>query len=395
MLKNAFGDQAERYINTFLKDINSLQDRERGADLLQSLASKYKVQAVAANINVALIQPISYIRVSAVMNPKYMVEEVKDTFKIREAIKKAEKHSGMMVWKSLGYRDVNIAASLSDKIKHTESMVEKLTENVTLKGAEIADRLTWGAIWIACENEISDTHKDLAKGSAEYDKAVSKRFREVIYATQVVDSPLTKTQFMRGKTFWNSLMGSFMSEPSLSYNIFLDVATDIMDDKRKGNKLTSKHIKRLSRAGCVLLTSAFAEALIRSFLDALHDYDEEDEEYLDLYFSNFWETFLSSTFAPKTPILKAVYEAFKGAIEGSVFNSSAGMDVVAFQKLGRLGRNIWRIFQGKDVSWTALLKSTFDAFSSFSGIPLSNVWREIKSIWNAIVGSQNPSALIK
>jgi hypothetical protein len=323
-----------------------------------------------------------------------MLEEVKDTFKIREAIKKAEKHSGMMVWKSLGYRDVNIAASLSDKIKHTESMVEKLTENVTLKGAELADKLTWGAIWIACENEITDTRKDLSSGSEEYNKAVSRRFREVIYATQVIDSPLTKTQFMRGKSFWNSLTGAFMSEPSLSYNLFLDVATDIMDDKRKGKKLTSKHITRLGRATIILLTSSFAEALIRSFFDALHDYDEEDEEYLDLYFSNFWETFLSSTFAPKTPILKTVYEAFKGAIEGA-FGSSAGIDIAFAQKLGRLGRNIVRAFQGKDVSWTTFVKSIFDAFSSLSGIPLSNVWREVKSIWNIIVGSQNPSALIK
>ena len=184
-----------------------------------------------------------------------------------------------------------------------------------------------------------------------------------------------------------------MSEPSVSYNLFLDVVTDIIDDKRNGKKISTKHIRRFCRAGTVLLASAFAEAFIRSFLDALHQYDEEDEEYFDLYFENFVETMLSSILEPKTPVLKTIYEGIKGAFTGSF--SSSSMEVAAFERLGRLARNIYRTVDGKDVSWTKMLKSTLDAFSAISGIPVSNVWREIKSFWNIIFGSQNPGVLIK
>ena len=394
MLKDAFGDSAERYINKFLESINSMETREGDLGVLQSFISKYKVQAVAANINVTLVQPLSYLRVGVVMNPKYMLAEVKDTFKIREAIKRAEKYSGMMVWKGMGYRDVNLAAPLLDKITRNQNVVDKIND-VALKGAEVADKITWGAIWIACENEISDTHKDLTHGSEEYYNAVKKRFREVIYASQVVDSPLTKTQFMREKTLMHNLLGSFMSEPSVTHNLFMDVVTDITDSRRNGQqkKITVRQFRRLLRVSNVLIISSFAEAVLRSFMDALHSYDEEDEEFFELYFENFFETFLSSMFMPKTPILKTIVEAIKGALTGAY--SSSRMETDAVERLARLARMIYKLAAGDDVSETKLFKTLMDAISAMFGLPISNVYREIKSFWNAIVGAQNPSLLIK
>lgn len=388
MLENAFGKDAEKYIDTFLLDINGAdKSGDRGLELLRSIVGNTKIAAVGLNLNVMLIQPTAYFRASAVINPKYLITEIKDTFQLRKAIERGEKYSGIFRWKSLGYRGFNLAAPISDKIKHTESFQSKFSENVSMKGAELMDKLTWGALWLACENETADLNKNLTKGSDEFYKAVAKRFREVIYTTQVVDSPLTKTEFMRSKGFANSLFGAFMSEPSTSYNLFLDVANDISDTKRKGQKIEKRHIAKLARVGVAFAVTELVTAVLRSFLDAAHDIDDEDDEYWELYLQNFAENYLEGLLMPKVPVINDIISAIIAAFTGGY--SSSSLEMTSFERIAKFARNIWRLVNGKSVDWTKLFKSFFDAFSSASGLPISNVWREIVTIFNIIENASN------
>ena len=388
MLDNAFGKDAEKYIDTFLLDINGAdKSGDRGLELLRSIVGNTKIAAVGLNLNVMLIQPTAYFRASAVINPKYLITEIKDTFQLRKAIERGEKYSGIFRWKSLGYRGFNLAAPISDKIKHTESFQSKFSENVSMKGAELMDKLTWGALWLACENETADLNKNLTKGSDEFYKAVAKRFREIIYTTQVVDSPLTKTEFMRSKGFANSIFGSFMSEPSTSYNLFLDVANDISDTKRKGQKIEKRHIAKLARVGVAFAVTELVTAVLRSFLDAAHDIDDEDDEYWELYLQNFAENYLEGLLMPKVPIINDILSAIIAAFAGGY--SSSSLEMTSFERIAKFARNIWRLVNGKSVDWTKLFKSFFDAFSSASGLPISNVWREIVTIFNIIENASN------
>lgn len=383
LLKNAYGEAAEKYIKTFLEDINGAHtETDRDMTLLKKMVSNYKIAAVGANLNVALIQPTAYLRASAEIDPRYMVKELKDTPQIGQAIKRAMQYSGMMVWKSLGYRDVNIAASLQDKIKHTESTMHKIQEK-TMILAEKADQITWGALWLACEEETKAKRNDLTDQTDEFYRAVALRFREVIYATQVVDSPLTKSQFMRSKSGWNSFFGSFMSEPVQSYNTFLRVADEITDRKRRGQKITTNQFRKLGRVTAAFFMCELATALIRSFLDAFHDYDE-DEEYWELYRQNFIETFVSGLVVPKIPVIKDFFEAAKQALLGEY--ASSRMDMALFERGGRFGRNLYNLmFTDKDVSWSKIVKSFLDFLSTAMGLPFSNLYREVESTYKAFV----------
>ena len=393
MLENAFGKNAEKYIDTFLIDINGAEKAsDRGFEVLRSIVGNAKIAAVGLNLNVMIVQPTAYFRASAVISPKYLVSNIKDTPHLRQAIKRAEKYSGIFKWKNLGYRGFNLAAPIADKIKHTETFRSKFSENVSMKGAELMDKLTWGALWMACENEVADLNKSVNKGTPEYYEAVSKRFREVVYSTQVVDSPLTKTEFMRSKGFANSLFGAFMSEPSTSYNMVVSVANEIGDTLRKGQKVEKKHLARLARVGVAFAITEFVTAMVRSLLDAARNIDDEDEEYWELYLKKFAENFLEGLLLPKVPIISDILSAIISAFTGGY--SSSSLEMSSFERISRAAKNIWNLVTGKDVSWTRLVKSIFDAFSTASGLPLSNLWREVITIINIVFKATGNEALM-
>ena len=112
-------------------------------------------------------------------------------------------------------------------------------------------------------------------------------------------------------------------------------------------------------------------------MDAFHDYDE-DEEYWELYWQNFTETFVSGLVVPKIPIIKDLFEAAKQAIVGEY--ASSRMDMALFERGGRFGRNLYKmIFEPDSFSWRKLIRSFLDFVSMATGLPLSNLHREIES----------------
>ncbi len=191
VLERVYGQGAKTYFVNFIKDLNGSQEGGRGEEWAHKMMSKYKLAAVGANVRVVLLQPTSYVRASAVMEPKYL----KKALKQKPKSEKASKYCGIALWKSLGFYDTSISRGVRAMIKHEETWKDKVAE-VSMKGAEWGDRMTWGYLWNACELEIEDTRKDLVKDSEEFYQAVAKRLRDVIYQTQVVDSSMTRTQMM-------------------------------------------------------------------------------------------------------------------------------------------------------------------------------------------------------
>ena len=115
---------------------------------------------------------------------------------MKDGTGKALKWSGLANWKDMGYFDVNINRGLREQIKHADNWKETLVEKSMIL-AEKGDKLTWGALWNACELETREKHREL-KGE-ELMQKTAERFDEVIMGTQVMDSTLTRSQNMRGK----------------------------------------------------------------------------------------------------------------------------------------------------------------------------------------------------
>lgn len=392
-MEKAFGTAAQSYFRTLLMDINGVKETtDRGGAL--NLISNYKIAAVAANIRVALLQPTSYVRAMYIVKPKHLISAL--MFK-KNAYKEAMKYSGTAVWKSLGYYDTDISRGLRGKITHDDTALDAVKEK-SMFLAEFGDQRTWGRLWVACKLQVKESNPSL-DGEA-LNKATADLFRETIYATQVMDSTLTRSEMMRGTTRWTKLATAFMAEPTLSQNMLMDAASQFVLDSRKTNRkeALAKNRGRIGLALTTYVASAAAAALVESLVDALRD-DDDYETFLEKFLQAFFgeDGFMSGnlgqdlTVVGKIPVLRDILDTFRG-------NKRSDMSVASIESITN-AFNIWRetwqlsrgiidsptkaTWNGKMTQWGKIYKS-LQALSQISGLAVSNMTRDVVAIWNTI-----------
>ena len=285
-------------------------------------------------------------------------------------------HCGIALWKSMGYYETDITRPLSDKIKHTRGVKETITD-WSLKGAEYADKITWGYLWNACELEIRNTRKDFKVGSEEFYKEIGNRLREVVYRTQVVDSQLTRSQMMRGSA-WDKMLTSFASENALSFNLVTDIFVSYKLDKRGMGKeaARTKNRKYMRKAITSFVVSNAVSALIMSMYDAFRDYDEDDKD--EKYIATLMiENFASNvSFINKIPYLNLMISALQG------FTNSR-IETDWMQSTTKALNQIIRLIEGEgDVE--KLLNYSLKAVSDASGVAFYNILRDAKALYELL-----------
>lgn len=404
-LEQAYGTDANKYFTTFIKDLNGVNEGGRGEGFAKKMLSNYKVAAVAANLRVALLQPTAYVRAVGVMNPKYLVKG----FSAKSGYKEAEAHSGIALWKQMGFYDTNIGRNVRDQIKNSAGVKDWIVEKAML-GAEWGDRLTWGHLWNACKAEVRDKQK--LTGDALL-KATAERFREVIYSTQVVDSTMTRSQAMRATGVYGAVSTAFMSEPTLSYNLLLKACTDytaelrVTGDKKEAWRNASG---KIARALATYLVSAAASGLAESIVDACRD-DDEYATWLEKYLSaligakykdgklsgvNPLESnlFMDVDILSKLPILKDFMSMISGYENDrmdtewikNLIDAYRIWDETIKLETGKLDEPTDVTYNGNMTLYGKIYK-TLKAVSQATGLPISAASREVVTLWNTIAGA--------
>ena len=414
-IEAVYGSDALRYFTTFIKDLNGVSEGGRGEGFANKMISNYKVAAVAANLRVALLQPTAYVRAANVISPKYLTLALKNAPKAlwnasgnvfrgsRNGLTgEMLEHSGIALWKSLGFYDTNIGRGVREQIKNAAGIKEKVVEK-SMSLAELGDTSTWTVIWSACKLEQQAkgyTGQALLQQTAE-------RFREVVYATQVVDSTMTRSHMMRSKSTFSKLSTAFMSEPTLSYNMLLDAAMGIQEVNRRGGNGWKAQGGKLLRAFTVFASTAAASALVESLFDAFRDDDDEDAitKFINALFGEkLLDGNLGQNLLPigSLPYLKDAVSILQGY-------SNERMDTEFISKIvntakiwaetykletGELDKATKVTSYGSMTTWGKVYK-TLDALSSTAGLPLAATTREVTSIWNATIGAISPRMKIK
>lgn len=426
-MTKAYGQSANRYVVQLLKDLNGVKESgARGEQFAVKMISNYKRAAVAANLRVAVLQPTAYVRAAAVLDYKYLAAafgnggRATDTVKIPEgavsksvierawyallektgtlqAMNEMLENSGIALWKDMGFFDTDVGRSVRDQIKGKGSKLEKLVDK-TMTAAEWGDKLTWARLWRACKLEVQE--KQGLSGD-ELIKGTARRFREVVYQTQVVDSTMTRSDIMRSSSTFSKMFTSFMSEPTVSYNLIMEGTRQILKDKKAMGLKTAigRNWKTAGRAYQAYVVSALAAAVVESLADALRDTDDDPlwEKLLDAF--GGWDGNLVSDLNPfnKLPVLREVFNAIDGRDNGR-------MDTevwAAFKKTYDILMETYRLATGKQEKATATtyygnmttygkVYQTFRAVSMLSGLPLSAATREVITTWNNTVGSVWP-----
>lgn len=380
-IEAAFGKNATEYISHFIKDLNGVRSGGRSEGLLKGAMGRYKAAAVALNTRVIIQQPTSIVRASYMINPKYLMRGAA----MKGGAKEALEYSGLAQWKSMGFFDTNIARGITEQIKHSASAIDKLKDK-SMEAAGKADEMTWGAIWNACKLEVQE--KTGAKGEA-LNLETAKRFNEIIVATQVMDSTITRSDLMRSDSLMMKELTSFKSEPTVTYNMMLDSVMELILEKKRTGSIKAARQKAwpiMWRAGAVYATSQLATATAAAIVDALRDDDEYQsfiEKWLEHSKANFTQNMNPLSLLPVLPDAINVLTG-KETPESMLFQP-----LTQAQKATTAVTDLWRLWFDSDAelddpnrtNWGRLYQIA-QAASSLTGVPVAAGMREFKMLWN-------------
>ena len=414
-MTKAYGEVANNFVIKYLQDLNGVKENgDRGDTIPKRMISNYKRAMVAANMRVALLQPTAYARASAVLDYKYLAKAFTDKTGTKQATKEMMENSGIALWKSLGFFDTDVGRSIRDQIKGKSSKIDDLVDK-TMVPAEKGDEVTWARLWRACKLEVQDkqhlTGEELLNATAE-------RFREVIYRTQVVDSTMTRSHTMRGSGTLTKMATSFMSEPTVSYNMVMESTRQIAEDAKRMGLRTAirRNWKTAGRAYQAYIVSAIVTAIVESLYDALRDSD--DDKYLD----KVWKALggekpetvkdgildvifglngnLAGDINPigKVPYLRDVVSILGGYSNGrmdteAVANLKKAIDIwdeVIRLQTGDLDKATKTTYYGNMTTY-GMIYPTAKALSQLTGLPGSAAMREAATAWNTTVGTVWPA----
>ena len=395
---------AENFITGILKAFNGTEAQGIPTDETGlSMRQRYNMAQVAFNLRVVAQQPLAITRAGMLIPYRSIIRGMKlQPAVIQKNIAEMQRYSGIAAWKELGFYDINISRGLTDLIKHKETWRDKVNEK-GMKWAEKADRLTWAGIWSACKEEV------VRRGTKPSDKgffdAVSQLFEDVIYKTQVVDSVLTKNEYMRSKGFWARTTSSFMSEPVTNASMLIDAYDKLQMDMQKGMDFSQawrRNKANIGRTAYVYGMGAAVLAAVTAVMDALRD-DDEYETFLEKW-SEAFSGNLIDELNPlgKLPLVKEVSEFVKElAAAGWKMDVYGQMSNLPYIDMAEQFIKGVEILSDKinavDTNYTLYggAYKLLQAVSGIFGLPMAAFTREVITIWNNTVGRMAPSYKVK
>ena len=218
------------------------------------------------------------------------------------------------------------------------------------------------------EFDIRANRKDLKVGSPVYFKTVADKLENVIYKTQVVDSPLTRSDIMRSPDNLAKMLTMFGSEMTVAYNMVAESFIDAkLYTKRNGKKGSLKrNAKKIGLTMMAYTLTSAASQILNTMVQLMRDdEDKEPEEIMKMYFSNFFSDWL---IFGKLPYVKEYLNSWQGY-------SSSRPDTLWMDSSVKAIKYFARAFEGEDTGEKAI-KESLKALSYLSGIPFYNQYRD-------------------
>jgi len=405
---------AEQFVINLLKAYNGTAAQ---GDPYDSFGLKvlhhYNGAAIAFNARVVIQQPTAIARAAMILSPAKLAKGLgMSVAQMRKLADEMEQHSGIAAWKALGFYDTNISRGLTDLIKQNPGVLDRTME-IGTKGAEMADRFTWAAMWYAAKDTVKRSDY---RTEEEYFKAVTDLFEETIYKTQVVDSLLTKAQFLRSKGYWARVSGSFMSEPSATMSMLADAYFKYTDDLQQGmgrSEAWQRNGKNIAKTAAVYAVGQIILAGAQAIIDAWRDDDEYDSES---WWNNFVQKYLKAfkgnvveeeLVLGKVPVISEICELVKGELDEwgvfekldlDMYGNDVSTGLALYAKYLQKALDVFRDkVLGNKTNYTnySIVYNLLRSLSNMTGIPAATVTREVIDLWNNTVGYHAPSLKVK
>lgn len=372
-LENAYGKAATKAIDDLLNDINGGARFDIREQFGKEMLRLYKVGKTMLSLSVVVQQPTSILRAQAMIDPKYFVgEKIGDT-KRKELWNELKQYAPVAIIKEMGYFDVGMGRSSADWLTATDYQGwgkvkgfftdSEYRAEVFSKPASKADELTWVTIWNAVKRETARNNPTLNTSSETFLNMAGKRFEDIIRHTQVYDSTLSRSSYMRNKSVYAQMVTSFMAEPTTSINM-------------REMAMRSKDKNRILRTTAAVYSATLLNALLVALPYAMRD-DDEDETFLEKYITAFSTSFIDNI-NPLTslPFVKDVWSILQGYDVDRADMTLASDLINSFERFTTACVNQEGFFDN--------LVSLIGDLSAFTGIPIDNVIRDVKSVINML-----------
>jgi hypothetical protein len=404
-MRKAFGSDkngrgfAEQFVTGIIKAYNGAEGRG-DSSVNSRMINRVNRAAVAYNTRVMIQQPSAIVRAALYLDPKDLISSLKNYAGIstKQNIEEMHKHSGIALWKDLGFYDVNVSRGVQELIKHSQGTISKINE-IGMKGAEFADKVTWAALWDASKKQVR-RETGLSESDAEFFPKVSKVFENVIYNTQVVDTVLTKSEVSRNRSSGARLFTSFMSEPMTTASLVTSEIFDIQMKQAKGIKLKPSDYSRLSKTCIVVAVAAVVNSALASLADAWRDDDEYGtfgQKWTRAMRIKLADELNPLTYLPYASNVWDVTKAFLDWTDTKWFGVEVygnGTDI-PFADILESTEKAVKIFgeireKGEDSKYTKFggYYKVVNVLSKITGIPLYNIAREGVSLYNTFASNK-------
>ena len=205
-MKEAFSPHALKWFEKFILDLNgSKGNNEGGMGAINYLVRSTKSAAIWGNFRVAMQQWTAYFRAFNELGPRYLLDP---KVMKKGGVKKAKEYCAIAKWKSMGFYTTDIGRSARQLIVGDEGVFDKIRSAGFIPAGKV-DEVTFGRIWNACELKVKKESKVEYDSKAFYEE-VGRVMRDVVDKTQVVDSPLHRSQIRRRDAVYSKLASAFI-----------------------------------------------------------------------------------------------------------------------------------------------------------------------------------------
>lgn len=381
-LERAYGSDAKSYLMSFIKDLNAEHDGGRNDTVLSKLMGTAKAGSVNANIRVGFLQITSLPRAAYAINTKYLLGGMAKLKNLNpvNAVRgtAAQEDIGILKWKSLGFYSTDVARSTRGLVRRDDSTITKVRDFL-MKPAEWGDNWVSNIIYEAVKLEMKDKHPALKPGTKAYDAMLNKRVREIVYKTQVVDSTMTRSDFMRSKGLMTAFT-AFMSEPTLTVNMLNESIQEAVMNNRAGMS-KSENLKSVGgktvRAAAVFAFTALASALVESIFDAMRDdddYEELEEKFAAAFTGNVVD---NVNVLGMLPILKDLVSIAQGYENNSMVTQAA-------TQIMDMKKAIEAVQKGDRPVYSAIYNA-LKVVASTTGVGVQNATRDGVALYNTFL----------
>ena len=378
-----FGKEAQQYVEQFLTDANGTR-MGMSINPLETMFTRSKGMSVSANLSVSIQQISAVVRAGAEISPLHLVWAAKNRKGVKLYDEMVE-YAPIAIIKDMGGFDAGSNQSIEDYIGFEEApkSATKTWNSMQKffgKGAETMDKVGWCLIWNGVKREVA-SRKQYKINSEEFLQECGKRFTEVIVKTQVYDSVLSRSGFMRDKHGTMRYLTSFMGEPTVQAGMVFTSHLDVVRAVQSKNKSDISHsLKKLARTDGALVAALLVNGMLKAIPYAMRD-DDEDEGYWERWAKHFGSA-VSELWKPweLLPILRNIDDIWKGY-------SVTQPDMALLEGLLQAGKRVYDVMQDEEKlgemtaeDYYTLAKDLLGSLGNFFGVPVENIWRDLEGI---------------